>query len=83
MPFRLAASIVSRSLYLGLAPSGASPALSLVAFDLCFLSEAVCVVVFLLWNGVLNVSCCLPGCGQITVWFRDAVVVVSGDFCGG
>jgi hypothetical protein len=51
-----------------------------VTSDLCFFLEAVFVVVFLVWNGVLNVSCFLPRCGQITVLFRDAVVVVSGGF---
>jgi hypothetical protein len=51
-----------------------------VAFDLGFLSEATSVVVFVVENGVLSVSYLLPICGQITVLFRDAVVVVSGGF---
>ena len=65
---------------MGPAPVGEGPALSLVAFDLCCFSEAVCVVVFLVSNRVMIVSCCVTGCGQITVWFRDAVVVESGGF---
>ena len=78
--FHLAASRVSRTLCLGPAPVGAGPVLSLVASDLCFFSGALCVVVFLVCNRVLIVSCCVTGCGQITVWFRDAVVVESGGF---
>ena len=32
---------------------------------------------------MLNVSSFFSRCGQITVLFRDAVVVMSGGFCGG
>jgi hypothetical protein len=51
-----------------------------VTFDLWLLSEASFVVVFLVRNGVLNVSYFFPRCGQITVLFRDAVAVVLGGF---
>ena len=62
------------------APLGTGPALYVVTSHVCFLSEAVYVVVYLVCNVVLNVSIFLPRYGQITVMFRDAVVVVSVGF---
>ena len=61
---------------------GASPALSVVTSDSWVLLEVVGFVVFLARCGVFSVSCFSPGWGQITVWFRYDVVVVSCGFCG-